>query len=135
MDSTLSARRITAANPSTPSYVCAHANNNIRQVNTMDDELSQLATTFNSTEIALFRQIVEMVMTDRNGRLEVSTTEAMNAGRQLHRDGKSGQLSNAQIEQLFDRFVRDRWLDRSRQVLIYLNLVSKYFLDFSVFDY
>jgi hypothetical protein len=88
-------------------------------VNTLGDDHAQLATAYSTTEIALFRHITDQIMTARDGRFEVSTMDVMAGARQLHRDGKSGQLTNTQVEDLLDRFVADQWLYKTRYLFNY----------------
>ena len=87
-------------------------------MNTIADECAQLATDYTPAELALYRQVVDLIMEADGKQFAVPSLRVQQEGRGLRSgDGQPVPLSNIQIQDAMDRLVRDRWLDISRYLV------------------
>ncbi|KAI9029046.1 Nse1 non-SMC component of SMC5-6 complex-domain-containing protein [Phycomyces nitens] len=82
----------------------------IALVNTLDDEISQLATDYSPGTIMYFRQLVEKIMTADDEDYAINSMEAIRLGQKM-----TPPLTQRDTQDLLDRLVADGWLYCTRQ--------------------
>eukprot|EP01087_Luapelamoeba_hula_P015972 TRINITY_DN4856_c0_g1_i1.p1 TRINITY_DN4856_c0_g1~~TRINITY_DN4856_c0_g1_i1.p1 ORF type:complete len:283 (+),score=64.07 TRINITY_DN4856_c0_g1_i1:109-957(+) len=73
-------------------------------INLRTDEHAQIATAYNMTELDYFKVLIKAIMTDKKGRGDVSTTDALNL---------SGQIPKKTAEGVIAALVEDNWLSET----------------------
>ncbi|KAI0224078.1 hypothetical protein L0F63_000599, partial [Massospora cicadina] len=92
-------------------------------VNTLEDEISQLATDYLASELTYLNKLIEAIITDPEEQFFITLTDALNlqllAGAQNAEDTSSSQLSANSLTKterasLIETYVEDGWLTRTR---------------------
>ncbi|KAL0088195.1 hypothetical protein F4703DRAFT_1926931 [Phycomyces blakesleeanus] len=82
----------------------------IALVNTLDDEISQMATEYSPSTIMYFRQLAENIITAEDEDYAISSMEAIRLGQKM-----TPALTQKETQDLLDRLVADGWLFCTRQ--------------------
>ncbi|RIA83400.1 Nse1 non-SMC component of SMC5-6 complex-domain-containing protein [Glomus cerebriforme] len=78
-------------------------------VNTNGDEIAKLATEYTPIEITYFRRLIELIVTAEDEAFSVSSILALKEASKL-----KPSISKSNGETLLQRFVDDKWLNKSR---------------------